>query len=75
VEIQWRRIGGELFALLLDGQGDTRIVSNADGRCRSRASCLLRGCSSRRPMSDAPMQEFASSSRLMPISIRARPRR
>ncbi|WP_439447847.1 PepSY domain-containing protein [Stenotrophomonas sp. ATs4] len=32
VEIQWRRIGGELFAVLLDGQGGTRIVSQAEGR-------------------------------------------
>jgi hypothetical protein len=60
--------------VLLDGQGDTRIVSSAEGRCRSRASCLLRGCSRRRPMSDAPMQGSRSSSRRMPISIRARPR-
>ncbi|WP_223482032.1 PepSY domain-containing protein [Stenotrophomonas sp. OVS01A] len=34
VEIQWRRIGGELFAVLLDGQGDTRIVSAVEGRLR-----------------------------------------
>lgn len=31
VEIQWRRIGGELFAVLLDGRGDTRIVSGGNG--------------------------------------------
>lgn len=32
VEIQWRRIGGELFAVLLDRQGGTRIVSQAEGQ-------------------------------------------
>ncbi len=32
VEIQWRRIDGQLFAVLLDGQGGTRIVSRVDGQ-------------------------------------------
>jgi len=32
VEIQWRRIDGQLFAVLLDGQGGTRIVSRVAGQ-------------------------------------------
>lgn len=59
VEIQWRRIGGELFAVLLDGQGDTRIVSHAEGRLQVAhvlpAAWLQRKV---RVMSAAPVRGF-----------------
>ncbi|KAG1087360.1 hypothetical protein G6F40_013734 [Rhizopus arrhizus] len=59
VEIQWRRIGGELFALLLDGQGDTRIVSNVDGRLQvARQLPAARLQQQAGLMSDAPLQDF-----------------
>jgi len=31
VEIQWRRIGGELFAVALDGNADSRVVTERGG--------------------------------------------
>ena len=59
VEVQWRRIGGELFAVLLDGQGDTRIVSQVEGQLQVArqlpAAWLLQKV---RAMSDAPVQGF-----------------
>lgn len=59
VEIQWRRIGGELFAVLLDGEGDTRIVSHAEGRLQV-ARVLPDAWLQRkvRAMSDAPVRGF-----------------
>ncbi|WP_414495315.1 PepSY domain-containing protein [Stenotrophomonas maltophilia] len=59
VEIQWRRIGGELFAVLLDGQGDTRIVSAVDGRLRV-APVLPAALVQQqvRTMSPSPLQDF-----------------
>lgn len=59
VEIQWRRIGGELFAVLLDGQGDTRIVSAVEGRLRV-ARLLPEAWLKQKvqAMSAAPMQGF-----------------
>ncbi|AVH89395.1 PepSY domain-containing protein [Stenotrophomonas maltophilia] len=60
VEIQWRRIGGELFVVLLDGRGDTRIVSSADGELRVLRQLPVDWLQRRaRAMSDAPMQAFA----------------
>ncbi|EED38937.1 Na+/proline symporter [Stenotrophomonas sp. SKA14] len=60
VEIQWRRIGGELFALLLDGQGDTRIVSMAEGRLQvSRHLPVAWLQLKARAISHAPMQGFS----------------
>lgn len=60
VEIQWRRIGGELFAVLLDGKGESRIVSSAEGGLRVLqylpAGWLQQKA---RAMSDAPMRAFA----------------
>jgi len=60
VEIQWRRIGGELFAVLLDGQGDTRIVSQVEGQLQVArvlpAEWLQQKAGA---MSDVPMQGFA----------------
>lgn len=60
VEIQWRRIGGELFAVLLDGQGDTRIVSQVEGQLQVArvlpAEWLRQKAGA---MSDVPMQGFA----------------
>lgn len=60
VEIQWRRIGGELFALLLDAQGDTRIVSAHAGTLQ--VTHLLPAAwlqQKLRAMSNAPMRMFA----------------
>ncbi|WP_286075150.1 PepSY-associated TM helix domain-containing protein [Stenotrophomonas sp. 59] len=60
VEIQWRRIGGELFAVLLDGRGDTRIVSSEDGELQVLRQLPVDWLQQRaRAMSDAPMQAFA----------------
>ncbi|WP_426354200.1 PepSY domain-containing protein [Stenotrophomonas maltophilia] len=59
VEVQWRRIGGALFAVLLDGQGDTRIVSQVEGQLQVArqlpAAWLLQKV---RAMSDASVQGF-----------------
>jgi len=59
VEIQWRRIGGELFAVLLDGQGETRIVSGSNGHLQV-ARWLPAGWLQQkvRALSDAPMQGY-----------------
>ncbi|WP_419965609.1 PepSY domain-containing protein [Stenotrophomonas geniculata] len=59
VEIQWRRIGGELFAVLLDGQGETRIVSGSNGHLQV-ARLLPAGWLQQkvRALSDAPMQGY-----------------
>ncbi|WP_191863124.1 MULTISPECIES: PepSY domain-containing protein [Stenotrophomonas] len=59
VEIQWRRIGGELFAVLLDGQGETRIVSGSNGHLQG-ARLLPAGWLQQkvRALSDAPMQGY-----------------
>ena len=60
VEVQWRRIGGELFAVLLDGRGDTRIVSSADGELQVLRKLPADWLQQKvRAMSDAPMQGFA----------------
>ncbi|MGE6334877.1 PepSY domain-containing protein [Stenotrophomonas sp. NPDC077659] len=60
VEIQWRRIGGELFAVLLDGQGDTRIVSLMDGRLYLARQLPVAGLQQRaQAMSTAPLRTFA----------------
>lgn len=60
VEIQWRRIGGELFAVLLDGRSDTRIVSSEDGELQVLRQLPVDWLQQRaRAMSDAPMQAFA----------------
>ncbi|WP_099589424.1 PepSY-associated TM helix domain-containing protein [Stenotrophomonas maltophilia] len=60
VEIQWRRLGGELFAVLLDGRGDTRIVSSEDGELQVLRQLPVDWLWQRaRAMSDAPMQAFA----------------
>ncbi|MDT3488079.1 PepSY-associated TM helix domain-containing protein [Stenotrophomonas maltophilia] len=60
VEMQWRRIGGELFAVLLDGRGDTRIVSSADGELRVLRQLPAGWLQQKaRAMSDAPMQAFS----------------
>lgn len=60
VEVQWRRIGGELFAVLLDGRGDTRIVSSADGELQVLRNLPADWLQQKvRAMSDAPMQGFA----------------
>lgn len=59
VEIQWRRIGGELFAVLLDGQGETRIMSGRNGDlhvARLLPTAWLQ--QKTRALSDAPMQVF-----------------
>ncbi len=59
VEIQWRRIGGELFAVLLDGQGETRIVSGSDEHLQ--VAHLLPAAwlqQKARALSAAPMQGF-----------------
>ncbi|HEL4234462.1 TPA: PepSY domain-containing protein [Stenotrophomonas maltophilia] len=60
VEVQWRRIGGALFAVLLDGQGDTRIVSQVEGQLQVArvlpAEWLRQKAGA---MSDVPMQGFA----------------
>ncbi|HFF2828567.1 TPA: PepSY domain-containing protein [Stenotrophomonas maltophilia] len=60
VEVQWRRIGGELFAVLLDGRGDTRIVSSADGELQVLRQLPVDWLQQRaRVISDAPIQAFA----------------
>lgn len=59
VEIQWRRIGGELFAVLLDGQGDTRIVSGGNGHLHVARWLPTAWLQQRaRALSAAPMQGF-----------------
>ncbi|MBH1432140.1 PepSY domain-containing protein [Stenotrophomonas maltophilia] len=59
VEIQWRRIGGELFAVLLDGQGDTRIVSEGEGHLRVMQLLPVAWLQQKsQAMSVAPMQGF-----------------
>jgi len=59
VEIQWRRIGGELFAVLLDGQGGTRIVSLADGQLHiARALPTTWLQQHAQAMSTAPLRAF-----------------
>ena len=60
VEIQWRRIGGELFALLLDAQGDTRIVSAGEGHLRMMQLLPVAWLQQKaQAMSAAPMHRFA----------------
>ncbi|HYQ24644.1 PepSY-associated TM helix domain-containing protein [Stenotrophomonas sp.] len=60
VEIQWRRIGGELFAVLLDGHGDTRIVSLMDGQLHLQRQLPVAGLQQRaQAMSTAPLRTFA----------------
>lgn len=60
VEIQWRRVGGELFAVLLDGQGDTRIVSEVEGHLRVMRLLPVAWLQQKaQAMSAAPMQGFA----------------
>ena len=59
VEIQWRRMSGELFAVLLDGQGETRIVSGSNGHlhvARLLPAAWLQ--QKARALSAAPMQGF-----------------
>ncbi len=59
VEIQWRRIGGELFAVLLDGQGETRIVSGSNGHLQVTRLLPATWLQQKvRALSDAPMQGF-----------------
>ncbi len=59
VEIQWRRIGGELFAVLLDGQGDTRIVSGGSGHLQVARWLSAPWLQQKvRALSAAPMQGF-----------------
>ncbi|MBW8774490.1 MAG: PepSY domain-containing protein [Stenotrophomonas sp.] len=59
VEIQWRRIGGELFAVLLDGQGETRIVSSGNGHLQVARLLPAAWLQQKvRALSDAPMQDF-----------------
>ncbi|EKT4077485.1 PepSY domain-containing protein, partial [Stenotrophomonas maltophilia] len=59
VEIQWRRIGGELFAVLLDGQGETRIVSGSDGHLQVARLLPAAWLQQKvRALSDAPMQGY-----------------
>lgn len=59
VEIQWRRIGGELFAVLLDGRGDTRIVSGGNGHLHVARWLPTAWLQQRaRALSAAPMQGF-----------------
>ena len=59
VEIQWRRIGGELFAVLLDGQRETRIVSGSDGHLQVARLLLAAWLQQKvRALSDAPMQRY-----------------
>ena len=59
VEIQWRRIGGELFAVLLDGKGGTRIVSSTHGRLQVARLLPAAWLQQKvRALSDAPMQDF-----------------
>ncbi|MBH1565947.1 PepSY domain-containing protein [Stenotrophomonas maltophilia] len=59
VEIQWRRIDGELFAVLLDGQGETRIVSGSDGHLQVARLLPAAWLQQKvRALSDAPMQGY-----------------
>ncbi|HEL3782538.1 TPA: PepSY domain-containing protein [Stenotrophomonas maltophilia] len=59
VEIQWRRIGGELFAVLLDGQGETCIVSSGNGHLQVARLLPAAWLQQKvRALSDAPMQDF-----------------
>lgn len=59
VEIQRRRIGGELFAVLLDGRGDTRIVSGGNGHLHVARWLPTAWLQQRaRALSAAPMQGF-----------------
>ncbi len=60
VEIQWRRIGGELFAVLLDGQGGTRIVSQAEGQLRVAQTLPTAWLQQHaQEMSSAPLRGFS----------------
>lgn len=75
VEIQWRRIGGELFAVLLDGQGETRIMSGRNGDlhvARLLPTAWLQ--QKTRALSDAPMQVSWCCRQRMRTSTRVRPR-
>ncbi|EJP77502.1 TPA: PepSY domain-containing protein [Stenotrophomonas maltophilia] len=59
VEIQWRRIDGELFAVLLDGQRETRIVSGSDGHLQVARLLPAAWLQQKvRALSDAPMQRY-----------------
>lgn len=59
VEIQWRRIDGELFAVLLDGQGETRIVSGSDGHLQVARLLPAAWLQQKvRALSDAPVQGY-----------------
>jgi len=59
VEMQWRRIGGELFAVLLDGQGETRIVSGSDGHLQVARLLPAAWLQQKvRALSDAPVQGY-----------------
>lgn len=59
VEIQWRRVAGCVFAVAMDGTGDTRIVGGQDGRlqvARHVSEAWLR--SAVPAMVDAPLGAF-----------------
>ncbi|CAQ44627.1 TPA: PepSY domain-containing protein [Stenotrophomonas maltophilia] len=59
VEFQWRRIDGELFAVLLDGQGETRIVSGSDGHLQVARLLPAAWLQQKvRALSDAPVQGY-----------------
>lgn len=59
VEIQWRRIDGELFAVLLDGQRETRIVSGSDGHLQVARLLPAAWLQQKvRALSGAPMQRY-----------------
>ena len=75
VEIQWRRISGELFAVLLDGRGETRIVSGSNGHLQVTRLLPAAWLQQKvRALSDAPMQVSWCSMQRMRTSIRVRPR-
>lgn len=60
VEVQWRRIGDELFAVLLDGRGGIRIVSLADGQLHVARALPMAWLQQRaQAMSTAPLRTFA----------------
>lgn len=59
VELQWRRIGGELFAVALDGHGATRIVAGHAGGLQIRRALPVADLRERaRVLSAAPMRSF-----------------
>ncbi len=59
VEFQWRRMDGELFAVLLDGQGETRIVSGSDGHLQVARLLPAAWLQQKvRALSDAPVQGY-----------------